>query len=68
MVVLVRLPDVPVTVKGYCPMAAELLAVSVSMLIPVVGFGFHNAVTPVGRPETEKLTLPANPYCEFTQT
>jgi hypothetical protein len=65
-VVAIRLPDVPVTVKGYCPMAVELLAVNVSVLLPVAGFGEKDAVTPLGRPETEKVTLPVNPYCGFT--
>ena len=66
--VAVRLPEVPVTVKVYCPMAAELLAVTVSVLVlfPVAGFGEKDAVTPVGSPETERLTLPVNPYWGFT--
>jgi len=66
LAVAIRLPDVPVTVKGYCPMAVELLAVNVSVLLPVAGFGEKDAVTPLGRPETEKFTLPVNPYCGFT--
>ena len=60
--VSVTLPDVPVMVKLYCPMAVELLTVSVSTLLPVVGFGENDAVTPLGRPETERFTLPENPY------
>ena len=44
------------------------LAVSVSMLLEVVGFGVNAAVTPLGRPDTERFTLPANPYWEFTET
>jgi hypothetical protein len=42
-----------------------LLAFRVSALYPVVagaGFGLKDAVTPLGKPETEKLTLPAKPY------
>ena len=62
----VRLPDLPVTVTVLCPMVAELLAVKVSMLFPVVGLGRKAAATPLGRPETERLTLPANPYCGDT--
>jgi hypothetical protein len=61
LAVAVRLPDVPVTVSGYCPMAVELLAVSVKVLFPVVGFGEKDAVTPLGKPETERFTLPVNP-------
>ncbi len=49
-------------VRVYCPRLAELLAVSVSVLLPVVGFGEKEAVTPLGRPETERFTLPVNPY------
>jgi hypothetical protein len=66
VVVAVRVPDLPVTVKGYCPIATELLDASVKVLLPVVGFGEKDAVTPLGRPETEKVTLPVNPYCGFT--
>ena len=46
------------------PTVAVLLAVSVSSLksVVVVGFGENDAVTPLGRPETARLTLPANPY------
>ena len=65
---LVRLPNVPVRVAVYCPTAAELLAVSVSVLLPVVGFGVKDAVTPAGSPDTERLTLPVNPYWGFTET
>ena len=62
VVVTVRAPDLPVIVTLYCPTAAELLAVSVSMLDPVVGFGKKDAVTPLGRPEAERVTLPVNPF------
>jgi hypothetical protein len=58
----------PVIVRLYCPTAAELLAVSVSVLLPVVGFGEKDAVTPLGRPETERVMLPVNPFWEFTLT
>jgi hypothetical protein len=66
VVALVWLPYVPVIVSGYCPTAAVLLAVNVSVLFPVVGFGEKEAVTPVGSPDTERFTLPVNPYCGFT--
>jgi len=69
VVVSVRAPDFPVMVTLYCPTAAELLAVSVSVLLyPVVGFGEKDAVTPLGRPEAERVTLPVNPFREFTET
>ena len=62
MVVAVRLPEVPVTVNVVVPGVAELLTASVSTLLPDVGFVPQDAVTPLGRPETSRLTLPANPY------
>lgn len=66
--VAVRLPAVPVMVKGYWPTTAELLVVSVRTLFPDVGFVPQVAVTPLGRPDvTARFTLPANPYWEFTK-
>jgi hypothetical protein len=61
-VVAVRFPEVPVIVTVFVPTGAELLAVSVSTLYPVVGLGENDAVTPLGRPDTEKFTFPVNPY------
>jgi hypothetical protein len=66
--VTVRLPDVPVMVTLYWPTGTELLAVKVSVLLPVVGLGVKEAVTPLGRPDAESATLPVNPYCEYTYT
>jgi len=61
-VLAVTEPDVPVTITLYCPTAAELLAVNVIVLLPVVGLGAKDAVTPLGRPDTERETTPVNPY------
>jgi len=58
----VWLLDVPAMVTLYCPRLAVLLAVSVSVLAPVVGFGEKDAVTPLGRPVAERVTLPVNPF------
>ena len=44
------------------PGAAELLAVSVSTLLAVVGLVANAAVTPLGRPEAASFTLPVNPF------
>jgi hypothetical protein len=55
-------------VSVFVPRAAELLADNVSVLNPVVGFGANDAVTPLGRPDTERFTLPVNPYCGLTET
>ena len=62
--VVVWLPAVPVMVTLYCPRGAELLAVNVSTLVPVVGFvgfGEKDAITPLGRPEAERVAVPVNP-------
>jgi hypothetical protein len=42
-----------------------LLAVSVRTLDPAVGLALNNAVTPVGKPDTARFTLPEKPYCGF---
>ena len=60
---LVKLPAVPMIVKVAAPMVAVLLAVRFSVLEAVAGFGLNEAVTPVGRPEADKLILPLNPFC-----
>lgn len=57
-VVLVRLPEVPETVMVAVPSVAELPAVSVRVLVVVVLEGTKEAVTPVGRPDADKLTIP----------
>ena len=61
-VVWVKPLDVPVTVTVAVPVAAVLLAVSVNTLEEVAGFGLKDAVTPVGKPEAEKVTLPLKPF------
>jgi len=62
-VVRVRLPDVPVMVTATVPVVAVLLAVSVNVLVAVAGLGLNEAVTPLGRPEADRLTLPLKPFC-----
>ena len=66
VVVRVKLPHVPLIVTGTVPVAGELPAVSVSVLVLVVELGLNNAVTPFGRPDADKLTLPVKPYCGLT--
>src|ERR1700731_3849075 len=66
LVVVVRLPEVPVMVRVFVAALAELLAVSVSTLLPEVGFVPHTAVTPLGSPDTARFTIPLNPYCGVT--
>lgn len=43
------------------PVVAELLAVSVSVLVPVAGLGLNAAVTPLPMPLADKVTLPVKP-------
>ena len=64
--VLVKPPDVPVMVAVTVPVAAVLLAVSVNVLVLAVLLGLNEAVTPLGRPEADKLTLPLKPFCGLT--
>ena len=66
MVVLVKVPDVPVMLTVTAPVAAVLLAVSVNVLALAAGFGLNAAVTPLGRPDAAKLTLPLKPFCGVT--
>jgi hypothetical protein len=66
VVVAVRLPEVPVMVTVDVPVVAVLLAVNVSTLVPVVGFVPNVAVTPLGRPDAVRVTLPLNPPASFT--
>jgi hypothetical protein len=48
------------------PFSDVLLAVSVNTLVPVVGFGENDAVTPFGNCVAAKLTLPVKPNNGFT--
>jgi hypothetical protein len=63
----VKVPEVPVTATVAGPTVAVLLAVSLSTLVPVVGFGTNAAVTPLGRPDADRFTLPANPPASATE-
>ena len=66
VVVWVRLPEVPVMVTVTVPVVAVPLAVSVNVLVLVVLDGLNEAVTPLGNPEADKLTLPVNPLRGLT--
>ena len=61
------MPDVPVTVTVAVPIAAVLLAVSVNVLALAEPVGLNDAVTPLGRPDAVKLTLPLKPFCGLTE-
>ena len=62
------MPETPVIVTVRVPVVAELLAVSVSVLVPVAGFGLKDAVTPVPRPLADRVTLPAKPLVGWMVT
>lgn len=64
VVICDKLPDVPVMVTVTVPRAAVLRAVSV--LVVVVPLGLNVAVTPLGRPEAEKLMLLLKPFSGLT--
>ena len=62
VVVRVRAPLVPVTVKTLEPGVAEVVVVTVSVEeLAVAGFGVKAPVAPVPRPLTDSATDPVNP-------
>src|SRR5690348_10572340 len=67
VVVLVKLPELPVTVTVTVPTLAVPVAERVRRLLDVLGFVPKVAVTPVGRPDAAKLTLPLNPLRELIE-
>ena len=58
LVVAVVEPEVPLMVTVNAPVVAVLLAVSVSTLLPVVGLVPQTPVTPPGRLDAARVTLP----------
>jgi hypothetical protein len=62
VVVALKLPEVPVTVIVNVPSVAELFALRVRTLVEVAAFRLKEAVTPVGNPAAERVTLPAKPF------
>ena len=53
----------PVTVTVTVPVVAVLLAVSVNVLVLAVLLGLNDAVTPLGKPNADRLTLSVKPFC-----
>jgi hypothetical protein len=58
-------------VTAAVPAVAVLLEVSVNVLLlgvllPAVLLGLNDAVTPLGRPDADKLTLLLKPFCGVT--
>jgi hypothetical protein len=66
VVVAVELPEVPVTVIVVVPGVADPLAISDKVAVVVVEVGVKVAVTPVGKLEAARLTLPVNPFKSVT--
>ena len=62
VVLLLKLPETPVMVTVAVPVFAVPLAVSVIVLVAVAGFGLNDALTPLGRPAADRLTLPLKPF------
>ena len=58
-----KLPLTPVMVTVKVPVVAVAPAVKVNVLTLVVLAGLKDALTPVGRPDALKVTLPMNPFC-----
>jgi len=54
-------PETPVIVTVLVPVVALLLAVNVSVLVPVAGFGLNAAVTPLPKPLADNVMLPVKP-------
>ena len=59
-------PATPEMVTVNVPVAAVLLAASVNALVLAVLLGLNDAVTPLGKPDADKLTLPLKPFCGVT--
>lgn len=56
----VSVPAVPLMVTVEVPAVAVALAANVTALVAVAGFVPNVAVTPAGKPEAARVTLPAN--------
>jgi hypothetical protein len=54
---------VPETVAVAFPVAAFAAAVSVSVLVCALDKALKDAVTPVGRPDAARVTVPVKPFC-----
>ena len=65
--VWLRPAEAPVKVAVWVPAAAVAVAVSVSVTLPGA-LGLKPAVTPLGNPDTESVTVPVKPFCGVTAT
>jgi hypothetical protein len=62
LAVLLKVPEVPVTVTVPVPGVAEPAATNVRIFVPAVLAGVNDAVTPFGSPDAARLTLPLKPF------
>ncbi len=67
VVVLVKVPEVPVIVTVKVPVVAVPVADIVMMLLAVAGFVPNVALTPFGKPDTVKFTLLLKPLRGLTE-
>jgi hypothetical protein len=65
VVVLVKLPEEPITITVAVPVVATPVPDRVRRLLVVAGFDAKTALTPFGRPETLRFTFPLNPFREL---
>jgi hypothetical protein len=63
----VKPPDVPFMVTTVGLEKTDLFAVSVNVLVPVAVIGLNEAVTPSGRPDADRATLPPNSFIDATE-
>lgn len=68
VVVVLKLPDVPVIVTVKEPVAAVPVAERVKRLLAVAGLVAKLALTPLGKPDADKVTLPVNPLRGWMET
>lgn len=61
-VMLVKLLELPVTVTVKVPVAAVPVADRVKTLLEVAGFVLNEALTPFGKPDAVRETLPLKPF------
>jgi hypothetical protein len=66
--VLVRAPEVPVMVIVEVPITTVAPALRATVVEAGSGLELKDAVTPLGRPDAEKVTLPVKPLRGETVT
>ena len=62
VVIALWLPEAPIIVTVAAPFFAVALAVRVSVLVPLAGLGLNAAVTPLGKPDAVRVTVPLKPF------